>query len=131
GDEPVNYRIRYRPRTNDRDGTWYETVTPEQWKAIISLQPDTEYEVQVRAEQPGQQSEYTSTRIFRTQQQQQNTFVCKEDVPPLPLPDNSTPTFYLSINDTINAGGFKILVREIKPGTPGTWTGAGMAIVPY
>jgi hypothetical protein len=128
GTDATNYRVRYR--SSKKGGDWYETQTTDQWKAIPMLQPDTEYEVQVRAEQKPQFSNYTVSEFFKTIPQKTEEFVCKDDVTPPPLPRDGTPVFPLSINDTIRAGGYDVLVREVT-GSNGAYTGAGSAIVPW
>ena len=127
--DPVQYRVRYRPKkkTNDQ---WYEAVAQEQWRALSLLQPDTEYEVQVRAEQLPQISEYSGTQIFKTLPAGANQFVCKDDVPLPPTPAATFPTSKLSINDTIHAGGYDVLVREVT-GEGNKYSGRGVAIVPW
>jgi hypothetical protein len=127
---PLKSRVRYRPHNNRTHDDWYEAVSDEQWKAIMQLQPGTEYEVQVRAEQVPQLSAYTTTQIFKTLAAGENQFVCKSDVPIPPAPAAGVPVFPLSINDTITAAGYKVLVREVtKNGN--TYTGRGVAIVPW
>lgn len=132
GAEPVNYLVRYRPLKSRSHEAWYETTSTDQWKSIAYLQPDTEYEVQVRAQQTGQISDFHPVRVFKTKPQGADQFVCKDNVPLPPIPDATQHPFRLSINDTIRAGGYDILVREVNPGRGGnTYTGRGVAIIPY
>lgn len=127
--EEIKYRLTYRPRRRVPDHQWYETRTKFTDKTLYHLQPDTEYEMKVRAETPLQESEYTETRVFRTQPEETVAFVCR-DVPPPPLPDNSLPVFPLMVNDTIHAGGYKVLVRDVMQ-MEGKYSGSGMAIIPW
>lgn len=131
GTEAVKYRVRYRPHNNRNQDAWYEDQTEDQWRTMTSLQPATEYEVQVRAEQPAQVSEYSPMKVFKTAEQGANEFVCKSDVPAPPAPNGSGPTFRLGVNDTIHAGGYDVLVRELTANANGIYTGTGMAIVPW
>jgi hypothetical protein len=126
----INFRLKYRPHLNRKQDTWYEVPADDLWKTLIQLQPDTEYEVQVRAEQYPQLSEYTAVSIFKTLPAGANQFVCKSDVPPPPLPNNNTPAFELAINDTIHAGGYEVLVSEVSTGNH-KYTGSGLAIIPW
>jgi hypothetical protein len=131
GTDAVKYRVRYRPH-NDRDhDNWYEEESEEQWRALPQLQPDTEYEVQVRAEQNVQVSEYSPVKVFKTALPGANEFVCKSDVTPPPAPATNAPAFRLGVNDTIHAGGYDVLVRELTANANGVYTGSGMAIVPW
>jgi hypothetical protein len=131
GTDAVKYRVRYRPH-NDRDHeNWYEEESEEQWKALPQLQPNTEYEVQVRAEQSTQVSEYSPVKVFKTALPGANEFVCKSDVTPPPAPATNAPAFRLGVNDTIHAGGYDVLVRELTANANGVYTGSGMAIVPW
>jgi hypothetical protein len=131
GTDAVKYRVRYRPH-NDRDHeNWYEEESEEQWKALPQLQPNTEYEVQVRAEQSAQVSEYSPVKVLKTALPGANEFVCKSDVTPPPAPATNAPAFRLGVNDTIHAGGYDVLVRELTANANGVYTGSGMAIVPW
>lgn len=123
----VSYRLRYRPEGAEN---WYETTTTDQWVIVSQLSPLTTYDVQVRAEDSPQTGEYSTLQQFSTLEVNADAFVCNADVPSPPTPDPTLPTFDLSLNDTIHAGGYKVLVREVS-GTGGKYTGAGMAIVPY
>jgi len=125
-----NFRVSYRPRQNRNTEQWYEIETKEQWKAITQLKPDTEYEVKVRSEQGALAGEYNPVQIYRTVPIGVNEFVCKSDVPPLPSPRTALPLFGLSINDTIRAGGYDVLVRHVT-GSGGTFSGDGVVIVPW
>jgi hypothetical protein len=132
GSDPVSYRVRYRPHGNRQTEAWYEATTQDQWRALTFLQPATEYEVQVRAEQAVQNSDYSPVQVFKTAEMGANEFVCRPDVSPPPVPATQTPLFALSMNDTIKAGGYSVLVREVKPGAAaGSYTGTGVAIVPW
>ncbi|HEX8041101.1 MAG TPA: fibronectin type III domain-containing protein, partial [Chryseosolibacter sp.] len=130
--EEVKYRLTYRPRkrTANDDHQWYETRTKFTEKTLYDLQPDTEYEVKVRTEKTAQESEYTETEIFRTLPLTAEVFTCKPNAPPPPVPENTAPVFPLSINDTIHAGGFSVLVRDVME-VKGKYFGSGLAIVPW
>jgi TANFOR domain-containing protein len=125
-----NFRVSYRPHQNRNTEEWYEIKTTEQWKSITQLKPDTEYEVKVRSEQGLLVGEFNPVQIYRTVPLGANEFVCKSDVPPLPIPSAVVPLFGLSINDTIRAGGYNVLVRHVS-GSNGTFSGDGVAIVPW
>ncbi len=130
--EEVKYRLSYRPRkrTANDDHEWYETRTKFTEKTLYDLQPDTEYEVKVRTEKVAQESEYTETEIFKTLPQTQQAFSCKPDAMPPPVPEKTVPIFPLSINDTIHAGGYSVLVRDVTE-MKGRYFGSGLAIVPW
>ncbi|MBT1705421.1 fibronectin type III domain-containing protein [Fulvivirgaceae bacterium PWU20] len=129
GTEAISYRVRYRPKKRSHDA-WYESTTGEQWKTLSKLQPDSEYEIQVRAEQHPQVSEYNAVKIFKTAPAGANDFACQSDVAPPPTPVPGTPVFPLSVNDTIHAGGYDVLVRAVTA-TGNNYTGEGFAIVPW
>ncbi|RAW02131.1 polymorphic toxin-type HINT domain-containing protein [Pseudochryseolinea flava] len=129
GADAITYRVRYRP-ANKADGPWYEETTEEQWRTIGSLLPDTEYEMQVRAEQNVQLTEYSPSKIFKTKSAGANDFSCSSDIQPPPQPTTIQPLFKLGINDTIRAGGYDVVVRKVS-GANGTYTGEGVAIVPW
>lgn len=125
-----NFRVSYRPHQNRNSEQWYEIQTKEQWKAITQLKPDTEYEVKVRSEQGTLAGEYNPVQIYRTVSLGMNEFVCKSDVLPSLIPSGALPLFGLSINDTIRAGGYDVLVRHVT-GSSGTFSGDGVVIVPW
>lgn len=127
--QQVRYRLTYRPRRRIPDQRWYETRTKFTDKTLYDLQPDTEYEFKVRTETELQESEYSETSIFKTLPEEEETFVCR-DAEPTPLPENTLPVFPLSINDTIRAGGYDVLVRGVMA-VDGKYFGSGFAIVPW
>lgn len=131
-DEEVKYRLAYRPRKRNADDNheWYETRTKFTEKTLYDLQPETEYEVKVRTELIAQESEYTETKIFKTLKDQPNVFVCKDNIAPPPLPDDTEPVFPLSVNDTLHAGGYDVLVRDVLQ-VDRKYFGSGVAIVPW
>ena len=128
-DGEIRYRLQYRPRLRRENHEWYETWTRFTEKTLYNLQSNTEYEMRIRSENALQESEYSEIREFKTLREEIETFVCR-DVPPPPEPDNTIPVFPLSVNDTIHAGGYNIIVRDvIKVGSK--YYGSGMAIVPW
>jgi len=129
GSEVITYRVRYRPAGN-AGGPWYEDTTEGQLRTIISLQPETEYQIQVRAEQSTQMTEYSPVKVFKTKPAGADDFVCSSNVQPPPQPSGTQPLFRLGINDTIRAGGYDVVVRKAN-GSNGTYTGEGVAIVPW
>lgn len=131
GTDAVAYTVRYRPHGKRNHDNWYTEKTSDQWRAIPQLQPNTEYEVQVRAEQGAQASDYGAVKIFKTAIAGANDFVCKSDVSPPAVPANAIPATRLGINDTIYAAGYEVLVRELTANEGGTYTGSGMMIVPW
>jgi uncharacterized protein YoxC len=131
GTDAVSYTVRYRPHNKRSHDEWYTEKTTDQWKAISQLQPNTEYEVQVRAGQGAQVSDYSTVKVFKTAIAGANDFVCKSDVSPPSVPDNAIPAPQLGLNDTIYAADYEVLVREITASEGGTYTGSGMMIVPW
>ncbi|MEX1238494.1 MAG: fibronectin type III domain-containing protein [Cyclobacteriaceae bacterium] len=127
--EEVRYRLTYRLRERTPGHRWYETRTKFTDKTLYDLQPDMEYEFKVRTETEVQESEYSETRVFKTLREEKEAFVCR-DVEPPPLPDNTLPVFPLNINDTIRAGGYDVLVRDVME-VDGKYFGSGFAIVPW
>ena len=128
--EDIKYRLQYRPRLRRENHQWYQTRTQFTQKTLYHLQPNTEYEMKVRTESPTQESEYTDIRIFKTLPSEKAEFVCKDPVTPPPLPANTLPVFPLSVNDTLHAGGYDVLVRDVIE-TGGKYFGSGVAIVPW
>lgn len=128
--EELKYRLAYRPRRRIPDHQWYETRTKFTDKTLYDLEPDTEYEVKVRTENSVQESEYTETLIFKTLAEEPDAFVCRDDITPPPPPDNTDPVFPLSVNDTIHAGGYAVLVRDVMK-VENKYFGSGYAIVPW
>ena len=126
----TRYRLQYRPRRRTEVHEWYETWTRFTDKTLYNLQLNTEYEMRVRSENDKQESEYSPIRIFKTLREEPFEFVCREDVEPPLLPETTAPLFPLSVNDTIHAGGYSVIVRDvIKVGNK--YYGAGVAIVPW
>lgn len=128
--EGVKYRLQYRPRLKRENHEWYETRTQFTEKTLYQLESDTDYEMRVRTEKIAQESEYTETMVFRTLRPEKEEFVCKDPVTPPPLPANTHPVFPLSVNDTLHAGGFSVLVRDVLE-VDGKYFGSGVAIVPW
>ncbi|HET7179986.1 MAG TPA: fibronectin type III domain-containing protein, partial [Chryseosolibacter sp.] len=130
--EEVKYRLAYRPRrrTADDNHEWYETKTKFTEKTLYDLRPDTEYEVKVRTELIAQQSEYTETQVFKTLKEEVGGFVCRDNVPAPPPPEDTKAVFPLSVNDTLHAGGYDVLVRDVM-NVDGKYFGSGLAIVPW
>lgn len=131
GLEPTGYRLQYRPHNNRKSDKWYETTAQDVLKTIDQLQPDTEYEVQVRAELNSQFSNYVPAQVFKTSSASSAEFACRSDVQPPPLPSNNTPAPKLKPNDVIHAGGYEVHVRKVTANAGGTYTGEGGAVVPY
>ncbi|MEX2232451.1 MAG: fibronectin type III domain-containing protein [Cyclobacteriaceae bacterium] len=127
--EDVKYRLQYRPRQRSENHDWYETRTMFTEKTLYHLQTNTEYELRVRTETDGQESDYTEIEIFKTLPPEEEVFVCKDVAPP-DIPENTLPVFPLSINDTIKAGGYDVLVRDVME-VNGKYYGSGLAIVPW
>lgn len=128
--EEVKYRLQYRPLGRREGQQWYETRTKFTEKTLYHLQSDTEYEMRVRSEMPYQESAYTPIRVFRTLPATEEAFVCTDVITPPPPPANSLPVFPLGINDTLHAGGYDILVRDVME-VEGKYFGSGVAIVPW
>src|SRR5690606_32407816 len=83
-----------------------------------------------RSENALTESDYSEIQVFRTLREEADAFVCRDDIPPPPLPEESLPVFPLSINDTIHAGGYDVVVRDVfRNGS--RYSGAGLAIVPW
>jgi hypothetical protein len=128
--EEIKYRLQYRPRRRSEPHDWYETRTQFTEKTLYQLQSNTEYEMRVRAEKTAQESEYSAIRVFKTLPAEVDAFVCKDNVEPPPLPEDSFPVFPLGINDTLHAGGYEVLVRDVIQ-IDGRYYGSGFAIVPW
>jgi hypothetical protein len=130
GTEEIKYRLQYRPRKRRDNHQWYETRTKFTEKTLYDLESNTEYEMKVRTEAPFQDSEYSEIQIFKTLREEKDAFVCRQDIQPLPMPANTVPVFPLSVNDTIHAAGYDVVVRDvIEDG--GKYYGSGYAIVPW
>jgi hypothetical protein len=128
--EEIKYRLQYRLRKRNPDHQWYETRTKFTEKTLYDLETDTEYEMRVRAEKLVQESAYSEIRIFKTLPADADEFVCKEETEPVPLPENTLPVFQLAINDTVHAGGYDVMVRDVMV-IGGKCYGSGVAIVPW
>lgn len=126
----VRYRLQYRPRRRVEGHIWYETWTRFTEKTLYDLQANTEYEMRIRSENAVQQSEYSESRVFKTLHEPRDQFSCRDDPVRPPAPDDSTPLFPLAVNDTIRAGGYDVLVRDVlRDGS--RYYGSGLAIVPW
>ncbi len=126
----VRYRLQYRQRKRRENHTWYETWTRYTDKTLYELRANTEYEMRIRAEDAVQESPYSESRIFKTLREPPAEFQCRDDILPPPSPNNTLPVFPLSINDTIRAGGYTVLVRDVmRDGS--RYYGSGFAVVPW
>lgn len=129
-DPQLRYRLQYRPRLRRENHEWYETWTRFTDKTLYNLQTNTEYEMRIRSENALQDSEYSGIQVFTTLREEQATFACRDNAPPPPVPASTLPVFPLSVNDTIHAGGYDVLVRDVmRAGTK--YFGSGLAIVPW
>ena len=128
--QEVKYRLQWRPRRRSDDQQWYETRTKFTDKTLYHLAPSTEYEMKVRTETPLQESDYSEIQIFKTLPPDEQAFICKTDIAPPPLPANNDPVFPLRVNDTIHAGGYDVLVRDVM-NVDNKYFGSGVAIVPW
>ena len=129
-DPQLRYRLQYRPRLRRENHEWYETWTRFTDKTLYNLQTNTEYEMRIRSENGLQDSEYSGIQVFTTLREEQATFACRDNAPPPPVPASTLPVFPLSVNDTIHAGGYDVLVRDVmRAGTK--YFGSGLAIVPW
>lgn len=126
----VRYRLQYRVRKRVDGQSWYETWTRFAEKTLYHLQANTEYEMRIRSENAVQESAYSEARIFKTSREPREQFVCSDDITPPPAPDNTVPVFPLAVNDTLHAGGYDVLVRDVmRDGS--RYYGSGFAIVPW
>jgi hypothetical protein len=126
---PQQYRVRYRKK-NDKDrGVWYESVTDQLWNAIPSLQPDTEYEMQIRAEAQPQYSEYSTLQTIRTDAVTNAPYSCGTDAVIQPS-TNTSPLLALAPGDMITCRNFKLLIINVT-GSNGDYTGTGWLKVPW
>jgi hypothetical protein len=129
GTAPQQYRIRYKKK-NDKDrGVWYETVTDQLWIAIPSMQSDTEYEMQIRAEAKPQYSEYSTLQTIRTDEETTDSYSCGTDGVIQPSTNNN-PLFALAPGEVITCRNFKLLIIDVK-GSGGNYTGTGWLKVPW
>jgi hypothetical protein len=129
GAAPEQYRLRYRKKGTESRGIWYEEVTDQLWVKITSLQPETEYEIQIRAEAKPQYSNYSPPAYFRTEKQGTAKYECgKEDT--YKPSGNTNPLMALVAGDTISMRGFTIRVDEVKGGN-GNYSGKGWMQVPW
>ncbi|WP_159453606.1 HNH endonuclease [Ohtaekwangia koreensis] len=129
GAAPQQYRVRYKKK-NDKDrGVWYESVTDQLWIAIPSLQSDTEYEMQIRAEAKPQYSEYSTLQTIRTDEETTDSYSCGTDGVIQPS-TNTNPLFALAPGEVITCRNFKLLIIDVK-GSGGNYTGTGWLKVPW
>ncbi len=126
----IRYRLQYRQRRRTENHEWYETWTRFTERTFYHLQPNTEYEMKIRSENALQESEYSEIRVFKTLREEAGVFVCRDDIAPPPLPENTVPLFQLSINDTLHAGDYDVLVRDVIK-VENRYFGSGLIIVPW
>ncbi|MDQ2657927.1 MAG: fibronectin type III domain-containing protein [Bacteroidota bacterium] len=129
-DGEIRYRLQYRQRRRTESHEWYEAWTRFTERTFYHLQPGTEYEMKIRSENALQESEYSEIRVFKTLREEADVFVCRDDIDPPPLPESNVPLFHLSINDTIHAGGYDVLVRDVMK-VENRYYGAGLIIIPW
>jgi hypothetical protein len=129
GAAPQQYRVRYRKKSDRDRGIWYETVTNQLWIAIPSLQPDTEYEMQIRAESKPQVSEYSTLQSIRTDVEGTAPYTCGTDGVVNPV-TNTNLLLALVPGDIITLRNFKILVTDVT-GSAGNYTGRGWLKMPW
>lgn len=127
--EDVRYRIQFRPRKRNENHEWYERWTRFTERTLYHLQANSEYEMRIRSENDVQESPYSEIKLFKTLREEKTPFACQTLSPPA-LPEETFPQFPPSVNDTLRAGGYDILIRDIlKDGS--RYYGSGFAIVPW
>jgi hypothetical protein len=129
GEMPGQYRIQYRKKGTGDSGAWYEKITDQRWITIPLLQPDTEYEVQLRSEASPQVSTYSPILIAKTEQEGKGDFQCGREGQ-VAAPVDSSPLMMLSAGDVITAQNFKVIIMESE-GSGGSFQGKGIMRVPY
>jgi hypothetical protein len=129
GAAPEQYRLRYRKKGTEASGIWYEEVSDQLWERITDLQPDTEYEVQIRSEAKPQYSDYSGSVYFHTEKKTAPQYECGKEDTYIPS-GNTTPLMALVPGDTITMRGFKLRVEEVTGGH-GNYTGKGWMQVPW
>lgn len=129
GTIPQQYRVRYRKKSDKDRGVWYESVTDQQWIAIPSLQPDTEYEMQIRAEAKPQYSEYSTLQTLRTDVKGTAEYTCGANEVINPV-TNANLLLALTAGEVITIRNFKLLITQVT-GSGGNYTGTGWLKVPW
>jgi hypothetical protein len=129
GAVPEQYRLRYRKKGTEASGIWYEEVTDQVSERITDLQPDTEYEIQIRSEAKPQYSDYSPSGYFRTEKKGTPPYECGKKDTYIPS-GNTTPLMVLLPGDTITMRGFKLRVEEVTGGN-GNYSGKGWMQVPW
>jgi len=119
---PDQYRVRYRQKGDTR-GVWYENATPQLWAPIPDLKPNTEYEMQVRAEAAFQYSDYSTLATFRTEANTTPRYTCGAKAVILPT-TNTNLLLALTRGEIITCRNYKLLVTEVQ-GSNGNFTGTG------
>ncbi len=129
GAVPEQYRLRYRKKGTEASGIWYEEVTDQISERITDLQPNTEYEIQIRSEAKPQYSSYSPSAYFRTEKKSAKKYECGKEDTYIPSA-NTNPLMVLVPGDTMSMRGFKIRVEEVTGGN-GNYTGKGWMQVPW
>jgi hypothetical protein len=126
GDIPDQYRLKYKPQFKDK---WHEVVTDKQWITLSQLQPNTAYDVQIRAEKLNQQSDYSAVKGWNTAEKKEDDFKCGQ--PEAFTPPDFTASALLTLHpgDVVAVRDFKLVVTEVTKSANGFFSGNGLMSV--
>ena len=122
------FLVRYKENTEDAQ--WYEATTTESEITIDGLNNDTEYLVTVTGQCNAIFSEKSQEYTAKTKEIEESDFVCGSQESGIDL-SNKTPLRSLAPATIITSGNFKILIKEVTSGSNGTFSGNGVAIIPW
>ena len=112
------------------DANWYEEKTTDPSLEVFSLVPNTTYLVKVTAECDVITSEQTDDFSVKTKEVLQSEFVCGNAEDAIDF-SNKTLLKNLAVNEEFYSGNFKVKVKELEDSKTGTFSGTGIATIPW
>ncbi len=127
----TRYKLRFREKTQENNGTWFEENSQLNYVNLLDLRPSTTYEYEVLSFcgdlTPTNQIIQRDT--FQTSGFSAQDFACGR-VPKEFTLQNQTPKANLVRGDTIVATDFKLKIGRIE-GSQGVFSGEGVVVMPF
>lgn len=123
-----SYEIQYRE--NNKEAKWYQKSTFGDEVTVDGLKSNTEYQVKIMGQCGVIASEQSEVFIIKTKEIAENTFVCGSQDNQIDL-SNTRLIQALEPATFIHSGDFKVKLLEVANNGDGTFSGKGIAIIPW
>lgn len=120
-----SYHLEYRKIGGTH---WFPSNVQSSTLPLKNLEPETAYEVRVRAEVNGQYSDWSNTSIFETDPLP--NYACNSTIFP-PIPPDFQPLNTLRENDIVQIGQFEMKIKQAEEIGSGHFKGLATIQVPF